>query len=246
MKSIFLPILLVLLCASSVSANPLTVLQLNSRPAEEVIPVLEPFLGPGEKISGQGFKILLRASPETVAELRELIASLDVAAKTLMISVFQGRESDLRDFDFSASIRIENSDISGSINASDNQADFTGGPLHRVRVNEGSEGFIYTGMRSGLYAKNEVNLASGFYVLPRINGDRVTLQISSTRENASTSQRSIDTLQATTILSGRLGEWLPLGGADERGSGTSSEGIGQRSSGQNQQDGIWVRADLVR
>jgi type II secretory pathway component GspD/PulD (secretin) len=58
---------------------------------------------------------------------------------------------------------------------------------------------------------------SGFYVLPRISGDRVTLDISPQLESfAAPAQNlplgSINTQRATTTVAGRLGEWIELGG----------------------------------
>ena len=230
MQPRYLPIL-ALLCASLLAADSITTLQLTNRPAIEIVPIIEPLLEPGDRISGQGFKVFLRASPQTIAEVRQLIASIDIAAKGLMISVFQGRRSDLETRDISGSIRLENGKLSGRITAGESQRDGSSGPLHQLRVTEGSEGFIATGVHTGLKFSGGLNVASGFYVRPRLNGDRVTIG------------RSIDTLQASTTISGRLGEWLLLGGVDERIERTQGDGASQRSTRRNQQDSIWIRAD---
>ena len=240
----YLPILLALLYATLLSAESITTLQLRNRPASEVVPVIEPLLEPGDKISGQGFKIFLRASPQTVAEVRELIASLDVAAKTLMISVFQGRRSDLEKHEISGSIRIDNSGVSGSLAAGETQRSESSGPVHRLRITEGTSGFISTGT-SSLFYTTQVDAASGFYVLPRLNGERVTLLISPFRSDTQAAGRSFDTLRASTTISGRLGEWLPLGGVDERIEHSQSDGIGSRNMSSSQQQSIWIRADLM-
>ena len=246
MKRRYLPILLALLFATPLLAETITTLQLRNRPAAEIIPVIEPFLGPGDKISGHGFKIFLRASAQTVAEVEDLIANIDLAAQTLMISVFQGRESDLHERDFSGSIRIESGNISGSISASETRRSETSSPVHQLRVTEGNAGFIAMGTSSYLFTGDEVDASSGFYVLPRINGDRVTLQISPFRNNLKSSGGTIETLQANTVISGRIGEWLPLGGVDHSVDATESDGFGQRSTRGSHQDSIWIRTDLVR
>lgn len=246
MKSRYLPILLALMVPTLLSADSITVLQLQSRPAAEVIPIIEPFLGPGDRISGQGFRILLRASPQTVAEVRELIEGIDVAAKTLMISVFQGRENELNELEFSGIIRIENGDISGRVSAGETRRSDSGGPVHRLRINEGSQGFIATGTRSGLFSTAGVNVGRGFYVLPRINGDRVMLEISPFRNSLNRSSGVIEVLQASTTISGRLGEWLPLGGVDESSDRGRGDSVDRRSKQQEQRDSIWIRADLAR
>lgn len=59
---------------------------------------------------------------------------------------------------------------------------------------------------------------SGFYVLPRVNGDRVTLEIS-VRDDALVAGDAYPvtrTRQASSTISGRLGEWLAVGGAEQQ------------------------------
>ncbi len=240
-------LVLLALCYSAwVAAGSITTLQLHHRPAAEIVPIIEPLLEPGDKISSQGFKIFLRASPQTVAEVRELLASIDVAAKTLMISVFQGRRSDLEKSHLSGSIQIENGRVSGSLGAGETRRSESSDPVHRLRVNEGSEGFIAIGNSISLFGSDPVDATSGFYVLPRLHEDLVTLQISPFRNRAKAAGSSIETLQASTTVSGRLGEWLPLGGVSERSERSQGDGVSQRSTKRSQQDSIWIRADLVR
>jgi len=246
MKRIYLPIILALLCAAASAADSLTLLQLRNRPAAEVIPVIEPLLGPGDRISGQGFKIFLRASPQTLSEVRELIAGIDVAAQALMISVMQGSRRDVERSAFSGSVQIENGKVSGRLEAQGSDAHRQNSPLHRLRVTEGSEGFIETGPYLPLYAGDQAAAGSGFYVLPRLHGDDVTLQISTFSSAAGSSVNGqIDTLRAHTTVTGRLGEWLPLGGVDQRIERSRSNGVSQSSTIRNQQDSIWIRADLA-
>ena len=240
-------LVLLLLCYSALpAAAPITTLQLHHRPAAEIVPIIEPLLEPGDKISSQGFKIFLRASPRTVDEVRELIASIDIAAKTLMISVFQGRRTDLEKHHLSGSIQIENGRVSGNIGAGETRRSESSGPVHRLRVTEGTEGFIATGRSRNLFGAGAIDAASGFYVLPRLHDDQVTLQISPFRNRAHSSGGGVETLQAETTVSGRLGEWLPLGDVSERSERTQGDGVSQRSTKQSRQDSIWIRADLVR
>ena len=251
MPRLFPLLVLSMLVISVVQAASISTIQLRNRPAAEVIPIIEPLLEPGDAISGQGFKIFLRASPQTVDEVRDLVGSLDTAAKTLMISVFQGSERELSKSDFSGSIRIENGKVGADIAASGRQLSQQGGPLHRLRVTEGSEGYIETGSRlpfySGVGTSGYANATTGFYVLPRVHDDQVTLQISPFKNSLSRSgSGNIETLQADTTITGRLGEWLPLGGVSERTERSRSDGVSQRSTQSNKQDSIWIRADLLR
>ncbi|PWT71635.1 MAG: secretin, partial [Proteobacteria bacterium] len=65
---------------------------------------------------------------------------------------------------------------------------------------------------------------TGFYVTPRVNGDRVTLEVSTSRDrlrNPATGAISVQ--HVGTVVSGRLGEWIEIGGSDQRMDRTQSE-----------------------
>ncbi|HYR05050.1 MAG TPA: hypothetical protein VEP71_00020 [Gallionella sp.] len=58
-------------------------------------------------------------------------------------------------------------------------------------------------------------VGSGFYVLPRISGNRVTLEISAQNDAflpGSGTQPTVRVQQASSTVSGRLGEWMEVGG----------------------------------
>ncbi len=132
--------------------------------------------------------------------------------------------------------------------------------MHRLRISEGREGFIATGQQVPYLTDASRNasgtttatteykdVTTGFYVLARIHGDNVTLEISSFKNSLSQSEAgNINTQSANTVISGRLGEWLRIGGVSEKSKGEQS-GIGSYSSTQGKRkDRIWIRADLVR
>ena len=107
---------------------------------------------------------------------------------------------------------------------------------HFVTTLEGSPALIQTGQAipylysSGFYGDgiDYRDVSSGFYVTPRTNGDRVTLDIAPQLEHADPQNRGvIDTRRAQTSASGRLGEWIPLGGANEAASGDDRELLAQ-------------------
>jgi type II secretory pathway component GspD/PulD (secretin) len=56
-------------------------------------------------------------------------------------------------------------------------------------------------------------LTSGFDVLPRVNGDRVMLDIATQQERPTNTGQATSVMhRATTTVAGRLGEWIELGG----------------------------------
>jgi len=264
-----------LLLLPSVQAASIITIQLQNRPAEEIIPIVKPLLNPGEVITASGFKLFLRASPASVEQVRDIIDALDVASKMLQISVFQGSERDLNTVAINGNLRIESGDasvgagvgsggkqaagnisydsanVSGDINANSSQTSKVSNPVHQLRVTEGTEGFIQTGNQLAYSSYNNgtefKDVTTGFYVLPRIRGSGVMLKVRPFKNSQSNTRAgSIDTQSANTTISGRLGEWLPLGGVSEQfkrsqssiGSSSSSEGSNKSS--------IWIRADLIQ
>lgn len=270
------------LLAAVAQASSLTTVKLQNRPAEEVIPVIEPMLGAGEAVSGRGFTLFLRASPATLAQVREMIGVLDVAAKSLQISVLQGSARDLEKLGIDGGVRIERGDASVGVGSRRADGGAAGGsitygtrggsaslsgtstrlrladsPLHQVRVTEGSAAYIETGARIPIFSGSHwiapdavaggieyEDVVTGFYVLPRVHGDSVTLEVSPFRN--ALRGGDIARQSASSTLSGRIGEWLFVGGVSEQRR-RSQSGIGSYNSTQSRNsDGIWIRADLLR
>ena len=274
-----------MLLVSAAGAESISTIQLQNRPAEEVIPIVEPMLGPNDAITGQGFTIFLRSSPQTLARVRELIDALDTPARMLQVSVFQGSERDLGELGVGAGIRIESGDASvdigkggdkegrdggnitysttggsASIGGISTQKSLRDSPIHRVRVTEGNEAYIETGERIPYFygagwigrrgftgAVEYRDAITGFYVLPRIRGDNVMLEVSPFKSSRSdTGAGSIDTQSANTTITGPIGEWLLIGGVTEQVERSqSTTGTTIATQGRDNTS-IWIRADLVQ
>ena len=157
-----------LLAATAVLAQSITTIELQGRSADEIVPIVQPLLGPGDAVSGQGYLLFLKASPQTVAQVREFLSRVDTAPRLMQISVFQGTERDLRSVAASAEIRIESgdadleigesnatgstsystTDAGASVSARSTQRSLRDNPIHRVRATEGMEAYIATGTQS--------------------------------------------------------------------------------------------------
>lgn len=87
---------------------------------------------------------------------------------------------------------------------------------------------------------------SGFYVLPHVNGDQVTLEISAKNDAPMRGNpQAVNTQQASSTLSGRLGEWIELGGTGQRE--TADDGtISSRSvARKREQRSVLIRVEEV-
>ena len=89
--------------------------------------------------------------------------------------------------------------------------------------------------------------ASGFYVLPRVAGDRVTLDLSSQRESLARQPGGRVNVQSlVTTVSGRLGEWMEIGGAGHDASERQSALLGRSASSARDNRRVLIKVDEVR
>jgi len=106
--------------------------------------------------------------------------------------------------------------------------------IQQVQVVEGGRAFILVGKSHPVQQHSLVqtpwnvqridstqyrDVSSGFYVSPLLNGDRVTLEISTQTDSVATASASTLVTwvqQLHTTLSGRLGEWMALGDTSQQ------------------------------
>jgi type II secretory pathway component GspD/PulD (secretin) len=91
------------------------------------------------------------------------------------------------------------------------------------------------------------SVGTGFYVLPRVTGDRVTLDLSPYRE--ALTQRvpgMADVQRVVTTVSGRLGEWLDVGGMTEQRSTEREALLGRTTATRSEQRNIVVKVEELR
>jgi hypothetical protein len=76
------------------------------------------------------------------------------------------------------------------------------------------------------------DVSGGFYVVPRLQGDSVMLEILQHDDRLARGRGMVSTQSTGTVVRGRLGEWLQLGGIDTT-TDSSQGGLGRSVSGQD-------------
>ncbi|MBI5751699.1 MAG: hypothetical protein HZA59_06080 [Hydrogenophilales bacterium] len=130
----------------------------------------------------------------------------------------------------------------------------------RIQVLEGNHAFIRAG-QSVPYTTQTViqngrhvtvtegttyrDVTSGFYVVPRISGEQVILEINPQRNTVGASG-SVNIQQAATTLSGRLGEWIELGGVGGQSTGGGSGTVYSTRSTSSDNRTIFVKVEEVK
>ncbi|MGE0454192.1 MAG: secretin N-terminal domain-containing protein [Vicinamibacteria bacterium] len=75
--------------ASVAQEQQLQILTIRNRPAEDLVALVRPLLGPGGSVTASGDKLIVSASPRALAEVARVVRELDVAPRSLWISVAQ-------------------------------------------------------------------------------------------------------------------------------------------------------------
>lgn len=132
----------------------------------------------------------------------------------------------------------------------------------RIQTLEGSPAYINTGQSVPIPTQTTVvtgggvvvndgvqyrEVTSGFYVLPRLSGDNVTLMVSPQLSRVSPNQAAVfDVQNVETTVSGRLGEWIPIGGATQHFNDNSRRNtISTKRRGQEQRN-VLIKVEEVK
>lgn len=145
----------------------------------------------------------------------------------------------------------------------DSQRSSSSSTSQTIQVLEGNSAFIRVGesrpVRSRQVVRTVVNgqivdrvvesteyrdANTGFSVVPRVQGNLVTLDIDPQRETFNDGRRgTINVQRVVTTVSGRLGEWLDLGGINESLSDNQAVLLGRSSTSSSERRGVQVKVE---
>ncbi len=266
--------LLAFLTTSAAFGQELQVIDLHYRRADEVLPIVQPLVAPGGVVSGLDDKLLVRTTPSNLEQIRTAVAAIDRPRRQLLITVGQGTVSDLDAASVRGSATIGSGDVQVGVNRP--PAPQAGAQVimqgrrqqanlrnqSSVRTLEGSETYIAIGQSVPMTSTQVVtsgwggtvqqsttyrDVDTGFYATARVNGDLVTLEISPRQQQYRPANGgTIETRGASSVVTGRLGEWIELGAVQESSSGSSSGLLvwGRRTG--SSQYSAWVKVDEER
>jgi hypothetical protein len=164
-----------LLAATALGQNTLEIIGLRHRTAE------------------RGHQLILRASPDNVADLKRALDAIDRPLRRLQISVRFDEALEAVSQDVEARGRISNRGPRVDVRARDYRSNAVERVDQRIQVLEGGHAFISTA-------------STGFDTLARLAGDTMVLEIAQYRDTPDRQQF------AATTVSARLGEWVEVGG----------------------------------
>ncbi len=268
--------LLTLLCLASFAAyaDEVEVIPLRHRTVEHMIPTLQPLLDAGGAITGANNALIVRSSRRNIEDLKRVVATLDTPPRRLLISVRQDVSADVARRELQASGTAGGAhgavsigepvrpDSGATVRLLDSTSASDERNVSRVQALEGSPAYIAIGQSIpvpvdtvirtpyGSDVRRSVeyrDLNTGFEVVPRLSGDRVTLDIAPRRDVPGAYGRgSADTQRIVTSASGRLGEWFELGGVVRDAARDDGRMLSSRTRGERDVRGVWVRVDEIK
>jgi len=238
----------------------LEIIPLRHRTVDQVLPVLRPLLEPGATLTGQSGQLIVRTSPQNLAELRQALEAIDRPSRRLQILVRFEDAAQSANRDLSASGTISNRGSQIELRARDARTGVEERIDQRVQVVEGGTAWISTGQSRTLPQRQVIRTpggvvsqetfvvqeaSTGFAVVPRLSGQTVHVEISQQREVLGP-RGTVQSQGAATSASGRLGEWFELGAlagntaTDQRGIASSTQARATESRR------VWVKVEELR
>ncbi|WP_313286767.1 secretin N-terminal domain-containing protein [Stutzerimonas kunmingensis] len=245
------------------------VIQLNNRMAEDVLPVAESVLGGQGRVTAYGNQLIVNAPDSLIRELRQVVDQLDVAPKRLLISV------DTQDSASSATggYRVDGSVRAGDVELETGRGEIGGrdqvriirrstnsrdGGIQQIQASEGYPALIQVGQSVPLttqgtdgygqiYQQTQYrDVLRGFYATATVHGDHVQISISSSRDRLAQGRSGVVEVQnADTRVSGRVGEWITVGGVDESASSDQRATLRRYSTQGSQNLSMRLKVDVL-
>lgn len=217
---------------ASAGDSQVVVIPVMNQPAAALVETLRPLLGQHGSVSAHHDRLIVRGSREEIAAVRSLLGEIDRPARRLIIEVRQGGGLAQSTQGFGYGVRTDELRLGrvpprsdAGIAYQDLRTRARDDSLHRVQALDGRPALIRAGQSVPVYeAYQDVygrglvqgyqvryrDLSSGFYALPRVHGNQVTVEIHQQQQGAVPGGR-FNTQQAATVLRGTVGQWLTLG-----------------------------------
>lgn len=100
---------------------PLTVITLDHRNAEQLLPTLKPLIRQGDYLAGQNDKLFLRTDPTTLKAVKNIVSELDRRLATLVITVRQSQMDQLHQEEITTAVSAQHDRLSIKLGEGSNQ-----------------------------------------------------------------------------------------------------------------------------
>ncbi len=252
---------------SHASPVNMEVIALSNRPSSELQPLISPLLDASERIIANGSKLILKASPSRLEELKKLIQKLDVPLFNLSISVLQTRTTTARELNgaiklelhhptryqsnSSAKLRgrfaytkgLNNSNSSQIINTLEGKPAFIKvGKIHPVKnITLHQSGNNYIGISSNTQF---IEATTGVLVTPYLTGNSVRLDIMPWSDRMK-NNGIFETQRVYSTIQVNLGQWIEIGSVNQNSQISTVKTLSYSYSTANKNLRVLVKVDKL-
>lgn len=232
MRHLIVTLFLALSALSFAAHSEVATIQIMSRPAASMVDAVRPMLGQDGSVSAFHDKLIVKGTAKEIAAVRAMMSELDRPARRLIIEVRQAGQLSQSSRDLGYGVSTGDVKIGrvppgqdANIRYQDIRTRGQGDSLQRVQALDGRPALIRAGQSVPIYQTQQTvgpwgvsqgyevqyrDATSGFYALPRVHGDQVTIEIYQQSERPADSGR-FNIQQASSMLRGNLGQWMTLG-----------------------------------
>lgn len=243
--------LLLALFTGLVSAARIEVIELRHRLAAELVPTLSAVAGEDTIVRAAGSRLIVRGSPAAIERIRELARKLDSAAPLLRVSVRRASGAEVGREGLGAD--------RGGVEVYSSRSAEDSSLVQTVTVMAGSPAFIDTGKsvpvtdrvmalgpNGAAYAERRryQYRPEGFYATARLVGGRAVIDIS-VADSHGESGGVIQHRRIVSTVSGKLGEWIPVGAVEEGAAGAGSGVVYSTRSAESDRQQVEIRVEHV-
>lgn len=230
--------------------------------SHKLIPILEPLIGPEDKITGFRNKLFVKAPPSIQDEILSVLEEIDRPLQNIKISLRYGQNQQQQQSEqavnstikvFKGSSKQSNIEVEyvnkNRFSTHEESADQT------IQVLEGEQGVLELGkdypttqlvylnpLQSGV-SKTYRNVGNQLYVTPMRVKDRIRLEIRSTNSKLKRGANDqIEKVEAQTVLVVDPGEWVPIASTQQQTGQTGKQITMSTRQNSSQNMSLQIRA----
>ena len=232
-------------------AYELEIINLNHRPASEIIPIIQPLLDKDGSLSGEKYVLFISTSDKNLQQLKSIISMLDADLRQLSITIMQTSEANMQRYGYKINGKIPGK---SNVKIYSNQRTIQNPRQQQIRVTEGQWATIQTGISVPFISRTKnangtitesiqyQTLVTRLKIKPQIIGNKVNLKIQSSIADKATA----NTQQLNTTLQGNLGEWIALGGIKTTADNSRSGFIFSTQHNSNAMQQVFVKINIIK
>lgn len=246
------------------------IITLQHRFAEEILPAIKPLVGDDGTATAMQNNLIIRTSRNNMAEIEQLISSLDTVRQNLKITIRRNTNNDIGQSrtEIAGRRRIDNVTVETggrginkqnglALNIENYQSKSNVSNEQFIRVTDGEQAFILVGQSVpytqewislthrylGIQRSTAfVNIDTGFAVRPRTIGNQVELEITP-RFSQLNRHGLIDFTTLTTIVRVNRNDWLDIAGIMQQKDEVSRAILSLQSNNQTLNNQLLIRVE---